>query len=156
MANAGGRGRWQWRDGATVLIVWVPMYEIEIHRTFSAAHAIRLDDGTLEPVHGHDWDVTVVVAADDLDAMEVVMDFHALGATLDALLVNVHNRHLNEVAPFADADRVLKINPTAERVAWWLGQEVARDLPKAVRLEKVTVGEAPGCTATYRPVSISP
>ena len=139
------------RRQAVVRLSWSPMYAIEVRRTFSAAHAIRLYDGTLEPVHGHDWDVAVVVSAERLDAMEVVMDFHQLEQALDALLATVHNRHLNEVAPFADGAGDLKINPTAERVAWWLGEEVGRTLPKDVCLEKVSIGEAPGCTATYRP-----
>jgi len=36
-------------------------------------------------------------------------------------------------------------------VAWWIGTEVAKALPKRARLVSVRVGEAPGCVATYRP-----
>jgi len=123
------------------------MYDITISKAFAAAHAIRLYDGTLEPIHGHNWAVDLTVTAADLDGMEVVMDFHLLEKLVDALLARVHNRHLNEVEPFLNC----RVNPTAERVAWWLGTEVQKGLPAGVKVTSVRVGEAPGCTAVYRP-----
>jgi len=127
------------------------MYEITIRRDFSAAHAIRLYDGSLESVHGHDWSVAVTVAADALDTIEVVADFHPLEQHLSKLLATAHNRHLNDLPPFADGKGGLSINPTAERVAWWIGQHMLDAIPAHARLAAVTVGEAPGCTATWRP-----
>ena len=126
------------------------MYGITINRTFSAAHAIRLYDGSLEPVHGHNWTVALTVEADELDEIEVVMDFHDLERMVDGLIGQVDGGNLNEVAPFA-AGGDLRINPTAERVAWWLATEVQKCLPAGARLDHVSVGEAPGCIATYRP-----
>lgn len=123
------------------------MYEITIERTFAASHAIRLPDGSLEPVHGHNWPVTITVQRDELDAIETVMDFHDLQRIVDPLLEAFHNRHLNDLPPFADGT----INPTAERVAWWIGTQTASQLPEGVRLTLVRIGEAPGCWATYRP-----
>ena len=122
------------------------MYEITVSKVFSASHAIRLPDGSLEPIHGHNWPVDVTVAARELDGIETVMDFHVLEKTIDGLLARVNNRHLNEVDPFIGC----KVNPTAERVAWWIGTEVARTLPKGVTLVSVRVGEAPGCAAVWR------
>ena len=78
------------------------MYQITVQSVFAAAHAIRLYDGELEPVHGHDWNVRVTIAAEELDEIEVVMDFHVLEEALAELLDRFHNRHLNEVEPFAD------------------------------------------------------
>ena len=43
------------------------MYEASIERQFRAAHALRLADGQMEPMHAHDWHVTVTVAASQLD-----------------------------------------------------------------------------------------
>ncbi len=127
------------------------MYEIQIERVFCATHALRLPDGSYETIHGHNWAVTVVVESQQLDAMETVMDFHELEPLLDALLGTVHNKNLNEVEPFADSTGELVVNPTAERVAWWLAEAIAPQLPDAVKLQSVGVGEAPGCTAVYRP-----
>ena len=59
------------------------VYEITVERTFAAAHAIRLPDGALEPMHGHNWRVRATVAAERLDGIETVMDFHDLQALLD-------------------------------------------------------------------------
>jgi 6-pyruvoyltetrahydropterin/6-carboxytetrahydropterin synthase len=123
------------------------MYEITISKVFAAAHAIRLYDGTLEPIHGHNWNVDVTVSARQLDEMETVMDFHVLEKAVDELMKKVHNRHLNEVEPFIDC----KVNPTAERVAWWIGTEIAKTLPGHVTLTSVRVTEAPGCATTWWP-----
>ena len=131
------------------------MYQITVNRTFAASHAIRLYDGALEPLHGHNWPVEVTIAADELDAMETVMDFHILEQALDQLLAQVHNKHLNDVEPF----RSQGVNPSAERVAWWIGREITRCVNQAstgkpdrnLRLHSVRVGEAPGCFAAFFP-----
>ena len=127
------------------------MYQIQVDKVFSASHAIRLPDDSLEPLHGHNWPVSVVVQSQELDEIETVMDFHILETWLDELLQVVHNRHLNDVPPFADDDGMLAVNPSAERVAWWVGSEISRRLPNHVQLVRVCVGEAAGCTAIYLP-----
>ena len=127
------------------------MYEISVHREFAAAHSIRLYDGELETIHGHNWSVVVTVANEQLDDIEVVMDFHLLDQLISDQLEKVHNKNLNDVAPFSDGQGQLAINPTAERVAWWLGTQVAKGLPAPAKLVSVKIGEAPGCVATYRP-----
>src|SRR5256885_62704 len=109
-------------------------FDISITRHFSAAHALRLYDGTLEPLHGHNWIVTVVVSAERLDSIGVVMDFHDLERRVDAILAALHNRHLNDVPELAD------LNPSAENVALHVGRSLAATdaLPKGVRLTSVT------------------
>lgn len=130
-------------------------FEITYETTFAAAHAILLPDGSLEPVHGHNWAVAVTVAADDLDTIETVMDFHDLEAVVQRVVRGWHNRDLNACPPFADASRTdrhgLAVSPTAERVAEHLGMAVSESLPGHTRLVCVSVGESPGCSATYRP-----
>jgi len=128
------------------------MHQITVQRVVSAAHAIRLYDGSLETVHGHDWRIDVTVQAGELDAIDVVMDFHVLERIVDELLDRIRNRHINDVVPFAgDGPHGLAVNPTAERVAQWIGEAVGGQLPEHATLAKVCVGEAPGCIATWRP-----
>ena len=122
------------------------MYEITITRVFSAAHTLRLYDGSQEPIHGHNWDVHVTVGAGELDQMEVVLDFHQLEQIVDRSISQVHNQFLNQIEPFASG-----VNPTAERVAQWLAEQIAKPLSKNTRLLSVQVTEAAGCIATYRP-----
>ena len=130
------------------------MYEITVISEFTAAHALRLDDGSLEPSHDHIWPVQVTVAAERLDTVETVMDFHELERMVEQLIRPFDQSNLNEQAPFAgngQSSGNLAMNPSAERVAWWIGTEVGKQLPGRVRLQSVRVGEAEGCVATYRP-----
>lgn len=118
------------------------MYELTVERVFSAAHAIMIH-GSQEPVHGHNWHVRLVVSGDRLNDDGLLCDFHLLERELDRVIGAFNNRHLNEVPPF---DRV---NPTAEHVARHIADAVQPHLPKSVRLERVSVTEAPGCVATW-------
>jgi 6-pyruvoyltetrahydropterin/6-carboxytetrahydropterin synthase len=127
------------------------MYEIIVESIFAAAHAIRLPDGTLEPTHGHNWPVKVTVAADELDDIETVCDFHILEALVKDAVGSWQNQHLNDCEPFTDGSGGLAINPTAERVAWVIAEKITPGLPSNCRLVSVSVGEASGCTAMYRP-----
>ncbi len=126
------------------------MYAISIQSSFIADHALRLPGGALEDRHGHDWPVEVWVTAQQLDEIETVMDFHPLHAQLDLFLARWRFGYLNSLPPFADGTGALVISPSAERVAWAIGQAVLGMLPATVKLEKVRVGEAPGCFAEWR------
>jgi 6-pyruvoyltetrahydropterin/6-carboxytetrahydropterin synthase len=121
------------------------MYEVTIRGWFAAAHQLRLTDGSLEPLHGHNWQVAVTWAGPKLDAMEVLVDFTALRPRLDALLAQMHDRNLNDLPPFR------AWNPSAERVAEHVASHMAADLPAGVRLARVEVEEAPGCMAAFIP-----
>jgi 6-pyruvoyltetrahydropterin/6-carboxytetrahydropterin synthase len=117
-------------------------FEITTTRTFSASHQLRLYDGSLEPLHGHNWRVRVTVAAVKLDAIGVVMDFHDLERRLNLVVDPFHNHHLNEIPPF---DR---LNPSAEQVAWQIGS--ALQLPDDVKLISVEIWETEENSAVYR------
>ena len=119
-------------------------FEISTVRRFAAAHALRLYDGSLEPIHGHNWWVRVTVKAPALDAIGVVMDFHELERLVDAVVAPWHNRHLNEMPPFD-----VELSPSAENVAFHVGRAVA--LPKGVSLASVEVWETDENSAVYRP-----
>jgi 6-pyruvoyltetrahydropterin/6-carboxytetrahydropterin synthase len=117
-------------------------FQITTTRHFSAAHQLRLYDGSLEPVHGHNWAVKVTVQADRLDAIGVVMDFHELERLVDLLITPMHNRHLNELSIFAE------LNPSAENVALTIGESLS--LPSGVKLVCVEVWETLENSAIYR------
>ena len=125
----------------------MPPFSIRTVRTFAASHQLRLAGGVLEPLHGHNWQVAVTVAADRLDGLGCVMDFHDLERAVDAVVVPLNNRHLNELPPF-DAE----LNPSAENVAVHVARSVAAaGLPAGVRLAKVRVWETAGNSAEVRP-----
>jgi 6-pyruvoyltetrahydropterin/6-carboxytetrahydropterin synthase len=118
-------------------------FEITALRTFAAAHQLRLYDGSLEALHGHNWRVKVTVGADRLDSIGVVMDFHELERAMEETITPMRNRHLNELPPFG------KLNPSTENVA----SHIARNLrlPEVVRLLSVEVWETDENSAIYRP-----
>ena len=117
-------------------------FEIATHRRFCAAHALKLYDGSMEPVHGHNWRVRVRVSADRLDVIGVVMDFHELERLVDLIVQPWHNRHLNECPPF-----VTELNPSAENVAYHISRSLK--LPASVRLVSVDVWETDDNVATW-------
>jgi 6-pyruvoyltetrahydropterin/6-carboxytetrahydropterin synthase len=118
-------------------------FEITTTRWFSAAHQLKVYDGSLEPLHGHNWRVKVTVSSARLDSIGVVMDFHELERKVDAILAPLHNSHLNDTTQFAS------LNPSAESVACHIG--VALALPAGVRLDSVEVWETEANSAVYRP-----
>lgn len=124
------------------------MYEITVEDEFCAAHAIVIR-GEREPVHGHNWKVSVTVAGDALDDDGLLLDFHALEKLVREILNPFRNNDLNATPPF---DRT---NPTAELVARHIADRVNEGMiPQyrgVLRATAVRVTEAPGCSVVYRP-----
>ncbi|NOR04952.1 MAG: 6-carboxytetrahydropterin synthase QueD, partial [Deltaproteobacteria bacterium] len=54
------------------------MFDIFIRTHFSAAHYLRNYPGNCEHLHGHNWDVEVVVRAEKLNKIDVGIDFRDL------------------------------------------------------------------------------
>ena len=119
------------------------LFEISTTRAFSAAHQLRLSDGSLEPVHGHNWRLRVTVGAAQLDSIGVVMDFHELERLVDQIVRPWHNADLNQSPPFTT------INPSAENVALHVGRSLR--LPDRIQLLSVEVWETDENSAAYRP-----
>ena len=118
-------------------------FQISTTRSFSAAHQLRLYDGSLEPVHGHNWRAMITVQSSKLDSIGVVMDFHELERLVEAVIGPMHNRHLNELPAFG------RLNPSAENVALYIGQSLR--LPDGIALHRVEVWETDGNSAIYWP-----
>lgn len=120
-------------------------YHITLRSGFSAAHQLRLADGSLEPLHGHNWQVRVVIARKDggLDEIGTVHDFHDIEQRLGRVIAALHNTHLNDAPAFAG------VNPTTELVARHVAQAV--ELPRGLHVLEVEVWETPDCSATFQP-----
>ncbi len=120
-------------------------YEISVSGWFAAAHQLRLPDGKLEPLHGHNWHVTVTFAGPRLDDGGLLLDFVEVRRRLQETLADMHDRHLNDHPGFAQR------NPSAENVAVHIAERL-RDLAHdSISLRCVAVEEAPGCVARYFP-----
>ena len=116
-------------------------FEITVRREFSASHQLKLYDGSMEPLHGHNWRVDVTVAAEKLDQIGVVMDFHELERIVDEIVGPMHNRHLNDLAAF------VSMNPSAENVALHMAHAIS--LPGHIKLRTIEVWETNDCKAKW-------
>ncbi len=119
------------------------MYECRVQAGFSAAHQLRLADGALEPVHGHDWKVEVVFRGALLDRTGVLVDFIAAEKALHQVVAVLDHTSLNE------CPGRLGLNPTAEHVARWIFDKLRERMGAEAPPAAVYVTEAPGCVAAY-------
>ncbi len=134
-----------------------PYYSATIQAHFSAAHKLRDYETGCARLHGHNWKVQVTLASTTLDSMGMVMDFKHIKSILKTHLEPWDHQLLNDIPPFND------INPTAENIAVILFQTLTinlkeifknkssaqHDSPDRVWLEKVTVYETDGYSASY-------
>ena len=120
------------------------MFEVVLTHPFVAAHRLKLYDGSLEPLHGHNWKVEVRLQGDRLDQIEVLIDFLEAKKRIGEYLKEIDYTYLNENPKFAGK------NPSAEVVAYWLFQRLKDSLDHPVaKVSKVTIWETDDCAASY-------
>ena len=122
------------------------MFTVSKRFSFSASHVLHGlgEDHPCSRLHGHNYEIEVIAAADELDERGFVVDYHDFGPVADMLRTTLDHRHLNDVVPG---------QPSAERIAWWIYEWCKSHLPGDVagRLVAVRVSETPRTWAEYRP-----
>jgi 6-pyruvoyltetrahydropterin/6-carboxytetrahydropterin synthase len=121
------------------------MYTIFKDYLFSAGHAIRGHTRGCQNLHGHNYRVRVHVAATELDALGMVIDFADLKVIVDEVLGRFDHAVINDIPPFTER------NSTAELVAQYAFDEVARRLPPGRHVRRVEVWESDSSCAIYEP-----
>ena len=120
------------------------MYEVCVTKEFCSAHFLRDYEGLCSNLHGHNWKVEVCFRHRDLRANGILVDFVDVETVLDELLKRLDHKVLNDVPPFTE------INPTSERLARWLFQEMSQSMPpNTPKPYRITVWETPGAYASY-------
>ena len=109
-------------------------WTLRVRDKFQAAHFLRQYRGKCENVHGHTFQVEVVIEVHELDPAGLGIDFALIKAKLAAALPD--HTLLNEVFDF---------NPSAENLARRLYEDLKRDFP----VKEVTVWESEDASATY-------
>ena len=120
------------------------MFDVEIRRTFSAAHQLKGYDGDCRNLHGHNYSVVVNVAAEKLNEIGIALDFKLLKAALDELLAKFDHHNLSELPEFRE------INPTSEVLAMHIYRRMSEKLNgDGIRVTKVRIGESENSAVTY-------
>ena len=120
------------------------MYEIEIRRTFSAAHQLKGYNGDCKNLHGHNYSVVVTMKSPELDSIGIAMDFKILKTEVDSLLQSYDHKNLSELPDFAD------INPTSEVLARTIYRKLSETLNNGLlKVYKVRIGESENSAITY-------
>ena len=120
------------------------MFEVRVEDNFAAAHFLRDYHGKCEALHGHNYKVFVHVRGAELNEGGMLLDFTQLKAALKKVLDGLDHTNLND-NPFFDQ------NPSAERIALYICQNVQAELGAAVRIYSVDVFETDKNRATYYP-----
>jgi 6-pyruvoyltetrahydropterin/6-carboxytetrahydropterin synthase len=136
-------------------------FEVRISGHFCAAHGLRFVDGTREPSHGHNFQVTATARSPQVDPGGMAVDFLRIAPALEGILKPMHNQDLNTLAPFADpgikpvGDLPLApwppkpVSPSAEMVARYIFERLTLACDKPATLVRVEVEESPGCFGIY-------
>lgn len=87
------------------------MFAVKVRTDFSAAHALRGYKGDCARVHGHNYQVEVLLEVSELDKIGITVDFKDIKAQTKNIIKKLDHQFINEIAPFD------KVNPTAENLA---------------------------------------
>lgn len=126
------------------------MYEISVTEHFSAAHSLRGYIGKCANIHGHTWQVDVIVSGNSLNSIGMLADFSDLKQMIKEKIQIFDHHYINEIAGFTEADNV---NPTAENIAYFLYQNLKKNLISKynnVTIKEVKVWESDRAYAVYK------
>ncbi len=120
------------------------MYDIFVKTHFSSGHYLRDYPGSCEQPHGHNWNVTVTVRANQLDSLGMGIDFKQLKTHVNAVIDHIDHKNLNEMEEFS------ALNPSSENIARFIYEQLQQPLDhERYRLFSVTVYETESSGLTY-------
>jgi 6-pyruvoyltetrahydropterin/6-carboxytetrahydropterin synthase len=120
------------------------MYTVRVQACFAAAHFLANYHGKCERLHGHNYRVRVMATGASLDGGGMLVDFGVLKGALKDILAELDHSCLNDHPAFSDG------NPSAERIAAFVGDRMTSALP-AARISLVEVFETDTNRATWSP-----
>ena len=120
------------------------MFEIEIRRTFAAAHQLKGYDGDCRNLHGHNYSVVVTVHASELNNVGIALDFKKLKKALDEVIGAYDHHNLSELPEFAD------VNPTSEILARSIYRQMSEKLNTSdIKVARVSIAESSASRIIY-------
>ena len=119
------------------------MYKVRVQTSFAAAHHLRDYDGNCENLHGHNWQIEVILGSRKLNEGGMVLDFKTIKSKLGGVIGEFDHHYLNELPAFTEA------NPTTENISRYIFDMLSGNLPEGISILEVTSWESEGCAATY-------
>jgi len=120
------------------------MFVLKIVTDFASAHSLRNYPGDCSRLHGHNWQVEVLVESEVLDDVGIAIDFREIKKQTKEVVKRLDHQYLNEIEPFD------KLNPTAENIAKYFFEEVGKLINNSnVRVQAITIWETPRASVTY-------
>ena len=121
-------------------------YRITVSARFEAAHNLIDYPGGPEPLHGHSYNVNIVLESEKLQQHDLAVDFVTARRALEGIAKELDYTYINEHPAFAGR------NTSAENLARYFAErmETSGALGWA-RVSEVTVWEGPVNRATYVP-----
>ncbi len=118
------------------------IFELSIKSHIASAHFLRGYDGRCKDLHGHTWQVEVVVASDRLNEIGMVADFAVLKKKLQESLIPLDHACLNDLAYFQEN------NPTTENIAKYV-YEYFGQVIVPLKIKRVQVWESATASVVY-------
>lgn len=118
------------------------MFELIVKGDIAAAHYLKGYEGPCKNLHGHTWQVEVMITGGTLDKIGMVADFAILKKQLKEFLIVLDHVCLNDLPYFKE------INPTTENIA----QYVYRNFSKTIaplKIKQVRVWESESASVVY-------
>ena len=120
------------------------MYELEISRVISCAHRLIGYRGECCNLHGHNYRITVILRARELDEIGIAFDFKKLKRATDDALAGYDHACLNDLPDFQS------VNPTSENIARVLYRKLTASVSDGrISVFGVKVAESESSSAMY-------
>jgi len=120
------------------------MFVLKIVTDFASAHSLRDYPGDCARLHGHNWEVEVMVCSQVLNESGIAIDFREIKRQTKLVVKRLDHQYLNEIKPFD------VLNPTAENIAKYFFDEISLlTNNQNVKVKEVTICETPRSSVTY-------
>lgn len=122
-------------------------YTLKVVTEFASAHTLRDYPGACSRMHGHNWKVEAEVEATELNSIGMAIDFKEIKREVRDIAGKLDHYYLNEIEPFTE------INPTAENIAKYFFQELAKRLNNdSITVSALTLWETERACVRYQEV----
>ena len=119
------------------------MIKIGLKGHFDSAHYLRDYNGKCASLHGHTWNVEIVLCGETDNKSGMLLDFNIVKKLLNQETDKFDHKVINEIPPFDEK------NPTAENLAKEFYCNLTKAMPANIKLLSVKIWESPNAWAEY-------